>query len=326
MKKILIGIGLIVLGCIVAAAYWYTSFTRVSVVIPEPVATTTLVATSTTEAPIGSPRNATYLIEGVPVTLVNGVAETPAAPDSASVIHTEYFGNDISYDFNHDGRMDTAFLLTQSTGGTGVFYYVVAALNAPPGYVGSEGVRLGDRVAPQSTSLSTREGVIAVHFVDRLPSEPFSVTPSVGKTLYVAFDSATQKLLEVPPPSVSSMYTTSTTTMSSTLTGKKWQWVRTNYTDGRVFVPKKTASFSLTFSTDGTVSGTTDCNSVGGPYTTSGTNTVSFGAMAMTRMYCDGSEEGVFADLLGQIASYTVTQNGELHLGLKKDSGVMILH
>lgn len=285
-----------------------------------PIATTTPQgATSTMVA--RDPKNATYTIEGVPVTLVDGSFAEPAAPGSASMIETEYFGNDVAYDFNNDGRMDTAFLLTQSTGGTGVFFYAVAAMNFPDGYHGSAGVRIGDRIAPQGTRINTekgRVGVIEVTYADRAPGESFAVEPSVGKSLLVKFDPATMQFGVVEPD-----FTGEANPAVMKLDQKKWRWVRTNYTDGRVFVPKKEDAFSLTFTADGKVSGTTDCNGVSGSYTTTG-STLIFGAMATTLMYCDGSEEGVFNESLGQVSSYTFTSKGELELGLKASVGKMI--
>jgi heat shock protein HslJ len=321
MKKLIMGLGFALLLTVGLWAFFYRVPQSVPVVVPEPVATTTPIATST--AAVHSLKNATYSIEGIPVTLVNGTAETPAAPGSASMIETNYFGNEVNYDFNNDGRMDTVFLLTQSTGGTGVFYYVVAALNLPDGYHGSEGVRLGDRIAPQTTRMSTesgRVGVVEVTYADRASSDSFAAAPSIGKSLLLKFDPATMQFGTVEPS-----FEGEANPSIMKLTQKKWQWVRTNYTDGRVFVPKMIMAFSLTFSTDGKVSGTTDCNSLGGPYTTAGTSSLIFGRMATTRMYCDGSEEGVFDDLLGQVATYSFTSKGELYLGLKANSGTMIL-
>ena len=313
MNKKYLGLGVVLLAVVIALFYFGATKNPALAPVEQREATTTTetaVATST-----ASPKNATYTIEGVPVTLNNGVAETPVAPDSAGSIETDYFGNEVSADFNNDGVMDTAFLLTQSTGGTGVFYYLVAAVKFPDGYHGSEAVRIGDRILPQSTTLEN--GVIVVNYADRTADEPFSVTPSVGKTGRFMFDAATMKF--------SDMSQSRTTAPTVKLARKQWLWVRTNYTDGRVFVPKNSTAFSLTFGVNGTVTGTTDCNSLSGPYTTSGTSSLMFGRMMMTRMYCDGSEEGVFADLLGQIATYSFTEKGELYLGLKAHSGTMIL-
>jgi heat shock protein HslJ len=136
-------------------------------------------------APAASPLDASYEIEGQWVTLVDGYAESEAAPGSASKIITQYFGNDATGDVDGDGAPDVAFLLTQTRGGSGVFFYVVVALNTPDGYVGTNGVLLGDRIAPQTTAIE--DGAVIVNYADRGPDDPFTTPPSVGVTrvLYV---------------------------------------------------------------------------------------------------------------------------------------------
>ncbi len=138
------------------------------------------------------PKNATYVIDGRPVTLVNGYAETEVAPGSSSKTITKYFGNELKADLDEDGREDTAFIIAQQGGGSGVFYYAVAALNKPEGYVGSDGYLLGDRIAPQSTTLSTNpnhKNVVVFNFADRASTEPMTASPSVGKSVYLKIGS-----------------------------------------------------------------------------------------------------------------------------------------
>ncbi len=136
-------------------------------------------------------KNIAYKIEAVNVQLLNGAAETEAAPGSASKVETKYFGNDLVTDLNSDGRDDIVFLLTQSTGGSGVFYYVVAALNLESGYVGSDGYFLGDRIAPQTINVSPNPrhvNVIVANYADRSPGEPMIDRPSIGKSAYLKLD------------------------------------------------------------------------------------------------------------------------------------------
>lgn len=143
-----------------------------------------------------SPKDATYMIDGVAVTLKGGIAETPVAPDSASMIVTRYFGNEVAADLDQDGRQDVAFIVTQQSGGSGTFFYAVAARNTKDGYVGSDGYLLGDRIAPQSTSLSPNEkqkGVVVFNYADRAPGEPMSTAPSMGKSVYLKLDPATMQ-------------------------------------------------------------------------------------------------------------------------------------
>lgn len=129
-------------------------------------------------------KNVAYLIEGKPVTLVNGVSVVEAAPNSDSTITTTYFGNLAKGDLNGDTIPDLAFLLTQTTGGSGTFYYVVAAIQQPGGgYVGTNAVLLGDRIAPQTTEITN--GELVVNYADRGANEPMTTPPSVGVSKYL---------------------------------------------------------------------------------------------------------------------------------------------
>lgn len=141
-------------------------------------------------------KNAEYVIEGQPVKLIDGVAETQAAPGSASKIITRYFGNELKTDLNNDGREDVVFLLTQETGGSGTFYYVVAAVRTETGYIGSDGYLLGDRIIPQTTELShnpRHRNVVVVNYADRSPGEPITTQLSVGKSVYLKLNPETMQ-------------------------------------------------------------------------------------------------------------------------------------
>lgn len=123
-----------------------------------------------------------YAIDGQAVTLVNGKAEVESAPGSASKTIMQYFGNEAVGDLNGDGSPDIAFLLTQTGGGSGTFYYVVVALKTASGYKGSNAILLGDRIAPQTTEI--KDGVLLVNYADRKPGEPMTAQPSVGVSKY----------------------------------------------------------------------------------------------------------------------------------------------
>ncbi len=140
-------------------------------------------ATSTAPSALSADyRNATYNIDNQDVTLVNGFAETPAAPGSASKIMTQYFGNETTGDLNGDGIPDVAFLVTQNGGGSGTFFYIVAALKTANGYRGTNGILLGDRIAPQTIQIAS--GTIVVNYADRSPTQPMTAVPSFGVTKY----------------------------------------------------------------------------------------------------------------------------------------------
>lgn len=138
-------------------------------------------------------KNIAYRINNETMLLKNGFAETDVAPGSASKITTRYFGNEYIADLDNDGREDVVFLLTQETGGSGVFYYVVGALNTAQGYVGTDGYLLGDRIAPQTIGMSSNsqhKNVIVVNYADRARDEAFTVLPSMGKSVYLKIDTA----------------------------------------------------------------------------------------------------------------------------------------
>ncbi len=128
-------------------------------------------------------KNSTYLIEGKTVTLINGHAEIAATPGSATKIVTQYFGNEAAGDLNGDNLSDVAFIITQSRGGSGTFYYVVVALQTANGYQGTNAVLLGDRIAPQTTEINN--GQLVVNYADRWVGEPMTARPSVGVSKYL---------------------------------------------------------------------------------------------------------------------------------------------
>lgn len=145
----------------------------------------------TEEAPTtaGSPKDATYTIEGIPVTLVNGYAENRVAEGESGLVTTRYFGNELVTDLDGDGEADdAAFIVTQESGGTGIFYYAVGAVNANGDYKGTDGYLLGDRIAPQSTNESQNprhKNVVVFNYVDRKAGEPMTERPSLGKSVYL---------------------------------------------------------------------------------------------------------------------------------------------
>jgi hypothetical protein len=147
-------------------------------------------------------KNAAYLIGEQRIQLKGGVAEMEAAPGSTSKIVTRYFGNELRTDLDGDGREDVAFIITQQTGGTGVFYYAVGALDTGLGYAGSEGYLLGDRIAPQMTEVSQNprhKNVVVFNYAVRASSEPFSAAPSISTSVYLKLDPKSMRWGVVEP-------------------------------------------------------------------------------------------------------------------------------
>lgn len=263
-------------------------------------------------------RDAEYIINGERVLLVDGVSIVEAAPGSSSQIVTRYFGNEVVADLDGDGREDVAFILTQDTGGSGTFYYIVAALNTDRGFVGSEAVLLGDRIAPQTTELSrnpNHTGVIVVNYADRAPGEPMTAQPSVGKSLYLKLDAQSMQF-----GIVDNAFEGEADPSRMSLGMKEWVWVSALYNDGKEVEPKDEDAFTITFAGDGSFSATTDCNRMFGSYIAEN-GTITFSGIGMTKMYCNGSQEMDFLALLENSSGYHFTSRGQLILDLKFDSG-----
>lgn len=108
------------------------------------------------------------------------------------------------------------------------------------------------------------------------------------------------------------------------LQSKTWYWEKTVYNDGTVHVPNKPGVFSLAFGQDGRVAVTTDCNTMGGSYRVDG-NQLQFEQMVSTRMHCEGSQEQLFSKMLDSVSSYFFTDDEQLVLEIKYDSGSILL-
>ncbi len=259
----------------------------------------------------------TYLINGEKITLKNGLSEIKANSDSKSKIVTRYFGNQARTDLDNDGSEDLVFLLTQETGGTGTFFYVVALLNTSNGPVGSQALYLGDRIAPQTTEIG-KNNIIVVNYAERKPGESFAVKPSFGKSIWLKLDLETMQFGEVVQN-----FEGEADPARMKLDMKIWKWINTIYNDGKEIKPSLKDKFTLILKNNGTFSATTDCNGIGGEYIINGSK-ISFEKMMSTLMYCEGSQESDFSKSLNEVDSYFFTSKGELIFNLKFDSGSMI--
>ncbi len=134
------------------------------------------------ESSVFNGKNSTFTVDGKSVTLINGVSGT-AIENSSAKITTQYFGNEATGDLNDDGLEDEAFLITQNSGGSGTFFYVVVALKTNSGYKTTNAFFIGDRIAPQSTEIHSDSMELHVNYADRKPGEPMTARASEGKVL-----------------------------------------------------------------------------------------------------------------------------------------------
>lgn len=288
MKIVYVGIFLIVL-CIVGFIVTYTPL--MIVVNDNPIPTPIEEITSIDY------RNTTYTINGTPVTLVDGISEMFTTDDSAAKTITAFYDFELLHDLNGDGSDDVAFILTQTTGGSGTFYYVVSALQTENGWKGGDALFLGDRIEPLNVYAGPGKSIV-VNYNDRQRSENFVVLPTITNSIRLMLDENTMQFGEV----VQDFEGEADPTRMS-LTMKTWVW----NTD-----PK----FSITFTDAGTFSATTDCNNMSGSYNVE-MGSLSFDEVASTLMYCEGSRESEFGKILASTQSYRFTTKGELVLDIR---------
>jgi hypothetical protein len=138
-------------------------------------------------APEPGPGDATYRIGERAIALKGGVSADFAL---------RLFAVEAEGDLDGDGDLDGAVLLTYDGGGSGTFFYLAAALLENGRYEGTNALLIGDRVAPQSTTI---DGATILHsYATTYPWEPFTARPSVGKTKRAVLEGGI--LADVPGP------------------------------------------------------------------------------------------------------------------------------
>lgn len=144
--------------------------------------------------PTNDPLNISFTISGKSYILTDGKYEGEVAPESESKEIIMVFGGAVYGDFNGDSIKDAALLITQNSGGSGTFFYVVEAINHNGTFKGTNAMLLGDRIAPQN--MMVENGRAVVNFAERKAGEPFSTPPSIGKSVYVQYDKKTGEIGE----------------------------------------------------------------------------------------------------------------------------------
>jgi hypothetical protein len=140
-------------------------------------------------------KNASFEIDGKIYALKNGQYQSDNISDSAHDTVINYFGNEATGDLNNDSKPDRAFLITKNDGGSGTFYYVVVALATDDGFIGTNAVLIGDRIAPQTTEI--RDMVLIVNYADREEGEPMVAKPSRGISKYLKVVGTTLEAIEI---------------------------------------------------------------------------------------------------------------------------------
>jgi hypothetical protein len=171
MKKLLLGLVILLL---LSSYFFFSSNDETTTQTPNPEATNDFHP---------SVENATFTFDGESISLENGRKEI--ADEIGFYSETRLLGEPAYGDINEDGQNDAATFIARSGAGSGVFVYVVGYISSPTGYKGTEGFFIGDRISPQSLTISN--GVISVHILDRAEDEPYSAEPSIEKALELTY-------------------------------------------------------------------------------------------------------------------------------------------
>jgi hypothetical protein len=139
------------------------------------------------------PLNFTYVLEDEKVTLTDGVSTQDIVPGSAEKLETTVFEKPAIGDLNKDNKNDSSLLLVQDSGGTGLFFYLVAVVSDVGVVKNTNSIFIGDRIDP--VSILIENGKIKLSFIDRGTDEPMTAEPTIKITKY--FEVKNNILMEV---------------------------------------------------------------------------------------------------------------------------------
>jgi putative lipoprotein len=115
---------------------------------------------------------------------------------------------------------------------------------------------------------------------------------------------------------------TSTPSTSPGLAATAWQLVKFQGGDGATLTPDDGAKYTIGFGAGGLLTARVDCNRGRGTWTSSGSNQIALGPLALTRAQCPpGSLHDQIVKQWGYIRSYVV-KDGHLFLSLMADGGI----
>lgn len=146
----------------------------------------------TAKAPQSPADNLAVTIDNQTFTLVDGLAEQPAAPGSAAKNILRVVGEPVSGDVSADGKPHTALLLSNDPGGSGTFYYAVLAVDDGGTWKATNALPLGDRIKPEGIEFTG--GRFVYRFLERTPGQPMADAPTVEKLVPIRFDPASGRI------------------------------------------------------------------------------------------------------------------------------------
>jgi len=244
--------------------------------------------------------------------LANGIYTETVAPGSPGLIEVRLLPEPMAYGIINEQEV-VAAIFTESDGGSGIFVNLalIVAQDGEPVHVAS--APLGTRVEVQELSIADNQ--IALTMLALGPDDPICC-PSQRVSHAYAWEGDVLALVE------ERVETTPEATLP--LSNTSWAWVETVFNDGTRITPATEGAFTLTFTPEGEVSATTDCNTFGGSYRAeAGELAIEF--LTSTTIACpeDAQEQEFIADVAAA-NGYTVTEEGRLALLLPFNSGSVI--
>ncbi len=259
------------------------------------------------------PKNVSYIIDGLSITLKDGLYSSPLTDATSSRITVKYAGNEVSGDIDGDGVFDKAYIISKETEGGNLYYYAAMLLDKKPSSITLSPIIIGDRVVVQKMYIDKDK--IIINYLERKPGEDFKKEPSVADTIILKYESTLRQM-----KFIADKFDVDISTLS--LTMKPWRWVSTSYSKSKITRPHNDDTFLLTFNSDGSFYSSTDCNTLNGFYSTD-RNSIFMKNIISTFMACVDSKEDEYKAMLYDVIEYNFTTKGELVLTLEKDQGQM---
>ncbi|MCS6826080.1 MAG: META domain-containing protein [Caldilinea sp.] len=244
--------------------------------------------------------------------LTNGVYTETVAPGSPGLIEVRLLPEPMAYGVINEQEA-VAAIVAESDGGSGLFVNLALIVEQEGAPVHVASAPLGDRVEVQQ--LSIVDDQITLTMLTLGPDDPICC-PSQRVSQTYAWENEALVLVEESVETVSEA--------TSPLSDVSWLWVETVFNDGTRITPETEGAFTLTFTPEGRVSATTDCNTFTGSYRAEeGQLSIEF--LISTAMDCpEGAQEQEFIADVAAANGYFITEDGRLALSLPFDSGSVI--
>lgn len=124
------------------------------------------------------PFNFTYTIDDEKVSVKNGEASTPIVAGSAENLETTIPKDFIAIgDLNKDGKNDAGVIIVQSSGGSGLFYYLTSIINEAGVIKNNNSMFIGDRILIEKLSIANN--ILEVSYLDRNQEDSMADDPTV---------------------------------------------------------------------------------------------------------------------------------------------------